>query len=60
MSNTSMTKDQWVSLFQEIGLDDATMTKWHQVFESRHPKEHQQFLEWLNISVDEISQIRAL
>lgn len=60
MDNKGMTKDKWVSLLREIGLDDTAMTKWHQVFESRHPNEHQQFLEWLKIPADEIAQIRAL
>lgn len=60
MENTNLTKDQWVSMFREIGLDDAAMRQWHQVFERQHPNEHQQFLEWLKIPTDEITQIRAL
>ncbi|MBQ75357.1 MAG: hypothetical protein CMQ20_10105 [Gammaproteobacteria bacterium] len=59
MSNTAMTKEKWVSLFQEIGLDEATMTQWHRAFETRHPEEHQSFLEWLSIPEEEISQIRG-
>tara|TARA_B100001971_G_C18172553_1_gene528026 strand:+ start:776 stop:943 length:168 start_codon:yes stop_codon:yes gene_type:complete len=54
-----MTKEKWVSLFQEIGLDEATMTQWHRAFETRHPEEHQSFLEWLSIPEEEISQIRG-
>jgi len=59
MSNEVMNKDKWVLLFREIGLDEATMTQWHKAFEARYPNEHQSFLEWLNISEDEISLIRA-
>ncbi len=55
-----MNKEKWVSLFQEIGLDDTTMNKWHKVFEARHPDGHQSFLEWLEIPANEISLIRAL
>ena len=55
-----MNKEKWVSLFREIGLDDAAMLMWHKAFESRHPDGHQSFLEWLNIPDAEISTIRAL
>lgn len=60
MSNEAMTKENWVLLFREIGLDDATMRKWHQAFEARFPEGHQSFLEWLQIPTDEIERIRAL
>jgi hypothetical protein len=60
MSNEVMNKENWVGLFKEIGLDEATMTKWHQAFEARYPLGHQSFLEWLNIDESEIGQIRAL
>lgn len=55
-----MNKDQWVELFREIGLDDDTMLQWHRLFESRYPRGHQSFLEWLQIPGDEIARIRAL
>jgi hypothetical protein len=60
MSNEDMDKEKWVLLFREIGLDEATMVKWHQAFETRYPAQHQSFLEWLRIPGNEISQIRAL
>jgi len=59
MSNEVMNKEKWVLLFREIGLDDETMAKWHEAFEARYPEGHQSFLEWLKISKDEISRIRA-
>ncbi len=60
MSDEIMNKEKWVLLFRAIGMDDATMTKWHREFEARFPSGHQSFLEWLNISKDEINSIRAL
>jgi hypothetical protein len=60
MSSEYMDKDKWVLLFREIGLDEATMVKWHQAFETRYPNEHQSFLEWLRIPGNEIAQIRAM
>jgi hypothetical protein len=60
MSKEYMDKEKWVLLFKEIGLDEATMVKWHQAFETRHPNGHQSFLEWLRIPGNEISRIRAL
>ena len=59
MNDQAMTKEKWVSMFREIGLDDATMTRWHQLFESRHPEGHQSFLEWLNIPAGDIRKIRS-
>ena len=60
MSNEVMNKEKWVLLFREIGLDEATMVQWHREFESSYPEGHQSFLEWLNISEDEIRHIRTL
>ena len=60
MANEVMDKEKWVLLFREIGLDDATMTQWHQAFESRYPDGHQAFLQWLSIPADDIDRIRAL
>ncbi len=50
---------EWVSMFREIGLDDAAMKKWHQIFERKYPESHQSFLEWLGVSPSEISRIRS-
>ena len=60
MSDEGMSKEKWVLLFREIGLDEATMVKWHRAFETRYPDGHQSFLEWLSIGEDEIGRIRAL
>ena len=58
MKTNCMTKEQWVSLFQSIGLNDEQMHNWHQQFENIYPAEHQAFLEWLQIAPDEIKVIR--
>lgn len=60
MSSEVMNKEKWVLLFREIGLDEETMKQWHREFEARYPEGHQSFLEWLNISGEEIVHIRAL
>ena len=52
-----MTKTQWVELFRETGLDEATMRQWHRLFEQRHPAQHQAFLESLGIGDEEIALI---
>ena len=54
-----VTVKEWVAMFQEIGLDEETMMRWHHIFESRHPDAHQSFLEWLGVSVKEIDGIRS-
>ena len=60
MNNEAMNKEKWVLLFKEIGLDEATMVRWHKAFETRYPDGHQSFLEWLNIDENEIRQIRTM
>lgn len=53
-----MNKEQWIALFQELGLDEEAMRRWHHLFETRHPEAHQDFLEWLGVSTVEIEKIR--
>jgi len=60
MKSRNVNKEQWVMMFRDIGLDDASMKKWHQAFEERNPEGHQEFLEWLNIPTSEIAEIRSL
>jgi len=45
-------------MFQELGLNETAMRRWHRIFESRHPEAHHSFLEWLGLGTDEVSQIR--
>jgi len=51
--------EQWVALYEAVGLDEARRMQWHKLFEARHPEGHQGFLEWLGIAPKEIDQIRA-
>ena len=54
-----VTKEEWVAMFKEIGLDDKTMGRWHKTFEERHPEGHKSFLSWLGIPADEVNKIRS-
>ncbi len=53
-----MTKEQFVQVLKDIGLSSSQMENFHKILEERHPDAHQEFLEWLNIPVNEIAQIR--
>lgn len=53
-----VSKDEWVAMFRDIGLSEAQMSRWHHLFETRHPEAHGAFLASLGISVDEIARIR--
>ncbi|NVN91838.1 MAG: hypothetical protein HXX11_14720 [Desulfuromonadales bacterium] len=55
----SVTVEEWVARFKAIGLDEATMEQWHQLFERENPAGHQSFLEWLGLPAMRISEIRA-
>jgi hypothetical protein len=57
--NIQVSVNEWVAMFQEIGLDEVKMKQWHKVFEDRHPAGHQRFLEWLALPPKEIDRIRA-
>lgn len=54
----NVSKEEWVAMFQEIGLTEAQMMRWHALFETRHPEAHETFLSWLGISKAEIADIR--
>lgn len=53
-----VTVEEWVKRFRAIGLDDAAMQKWHELFESENPEGHQSFLEWLGLPPERIREIR--
>ncbi|MFN3880493.1 MAG: hypothetical protein ACK4L8_03595 [Nitrincola lacisaponensis] len=59
MSNASMTREQWVELFQATGLDENMMHKWHCEFERRYPVQHQSFLQWVGLSEKDILSVRT-
>lgn len=53
-----ISKDKWVSIMKACGFTDEQMKRWHAEFERSAPSEHQEFLEFLHIPADEISNIR--
>ncbi|WP_321478301.1 hypothetical protein [uncultured Paludibaculum sp.] len=54
-----MTKDKFVAILRTAGITEDQMHKLHAEFERSDPKEHQRFLEYLNIPQAEIASIRA-
>ena len=52
--------EEFVAMFEEIGLDETKRRQWHRIFEARHPAAHQGFLEWLEIDRQEIDRLRAM
>ena len=54
----TMTKDKWVAIMRGAGFTDADMARWHAEFETAAPDEHHEFLQFLEISKDEIRRIR--
>jgi MerR family transcriptional regulator, thiopeptide resistance regulator len=53
-----ITKQKWVSIMEACGFSSEQMHRWHSEFERSAPAEHQEFLEFLHISPDEINTIR--
>ena len=51
-------KKRWVEIMVAAGFSELEMKKWHQTFEQMEPQGHQEFLESLGISADEIERIR--
>ncbi|HYD79684.1 MAG TPA: MerR family transcriptional regulator [Paucimonas sp.] len=53
-----MNKQRWVALLRGAGMDDASMERWHAVFEAQAPEAHQDFLESLGLAAAETAAIR--
>jgi MerR family transcriptional regulator, thiopeptide resistance regulator len=53
-----LNKETWVNILRMSGLDDEGMENWHKEFEKNAPEAHQDFLESLRLSEDEIKKIR--
>ncbi len=53
-----VTKEKLVSVMKASGLTETDMQKFHAEFERSAPEEHQEFLEFLKISPEEIRSIR--
>ncbi len=58
-SARSLDKRRWVALLRASGLSDEDMHRWHVQFERTEPEAHQDFLESLGISAEEILRIRS-
>jgi DNA-binding transcriptional MerR regulator len=54
----SLDKEGWVAILRATGLSDDDMRRWHVEFEASAPEAHQDFLESLGISADEVARIR--
>lgn len=54
-----ISKEKWVSIMKACGFTGEQMDRWHAEFERSAPAEHQEFLEFLHIPVEEIKSIRA-
>jgi len=59
MSRKNVTVQEWVEVFEAIGLTEEQMETWHTEFERRYPDGHQGFLEWLDLPPERIGRIRA-
>lgn len=55
----TMNKEQWISILRVSGMDDKAMQKWHIEFERSLPAMHQDFLESLGCTSEEIDNIRS-
>ncbi|MBF0437123.1 MAG: MerR family transcriptional regulator [Magnetococcales bacterium] len=53
-----MDKARWINLLEGAGMDDKAKETWHALFEKNAPEAHQDFLESLGISSEEIQLIR--
>jgi len=53
-----VTKEKWTAVMRGAGLTEDQMHRWHAEFEKSAPQEHQEFLEFLHIPVEEIQSIR--
>lgn len=51
-------REAWVAMLREAGLDEAGMRAWHVAFEREAPAAHARFLQALGLGADEIAQIR--
>ena len=59
LNQGQLTKQRWMEILKESGMDDQGMTNWHKRFEQMEPLGHLKFLQALNIDDDEVEQIRT-
>ncbi len=56
----TITKDQFVTLLNEVGVSEQQKQRLHSLFEQRHPDAHQHFLEYLGLAAGAIKEIRGI
>ncbi|WP_163340527.1 MerR family transcriptional regulator [Desulfopila sp. IMCC35008] len=54
-----MNKQMWSSILKASGLSEEGMRNWHITFEKEAPEQHKVFLQYLQISDDEIELIKS-
>lgn len=54
-----MDKAGWITLLEGAGMDDRAKEIWHTLFEKNAPEAHQDFLESLGMSPEEIKVVRG-
>jgi hypothetical protein len=57
MTKQAFGKDAWVEMFRAVGLDEATMGRWHHAFETKWPDDHERFLAWLGLPPNEVARV---
>jgi hypothetical protein len=55
---TVMSRNQWTRLLEAAGFTECDMRRWPAIFEGHDPDAHLEFLRFLSIPDDEISEIR--
>ncbi len=55
---SKLRSQQWVNMLKASGMDEIAMHQWHIEFERDLPEMHQDFLESLGCSLEEVAQIR--
>jgi len=54
----AISRDKWVELMREAGLNDDEMNDWHRQFESMAPEDHEEFLKILGFDATGRKRIR--
>jgi hypothetical protein len=58
MKTPFVTKDQFVALLRDSGINEDQMHALHRLFEQRHPEGHEAFLRALQLDDTTVSRIR--
>lgn len=54
----TMDKARWSAMLAAVGLDEASMGRWHDLFEQQAPAAHELFLYSLGLAPEEVARIR--